>query len=131
LVQILDELQHRLAIGLACARCGRGLGYAAVLPGTAHVVSANRRLPKKERHGGIYDLDPLSAYEGRFEPWIEDADAGLGQVRPSEDPTRATGFAGRRTFECARCGACFVCTEHKLLRLWLDAIVNEEREIRL
>src|SRR5262249_20599110 len=101
-------------------------------PGTAHVQSGNRRVPQRRRLGGIYDLDRLSEYQGRFEPWVEDAQAGLGKVTPTGDaPGRYTGgFAGRRTYHC-RCGRRTTCTDRSLLRLLLCAIVEGEREVSL
>jgi hypothetical protein len=132
LVSSLDELRWHPSIGVACPKCGSGVGYIAVNVDTAHVVSANRRLPKRRRRRGIYDFDRLSEYQGRFEGWVEDAQAGLGKVTPTGDaPGRYSGgFAGRRAYRC-RCGSETTCTERQLLMVWLHAIVDGEREVPL
>jgi hypothetical protein len=132
LVATLEPLRFHPAIGMGCPRCGAGLGFCAVEPSTAHVVSANRRLHKSKRQGGIYDLDRLSTYQGRSEAWVEDAQAGKGKVRPTGDaPGQSTGLPGRRTYACRRCGAACTVRDRSLLSLYLGAVVDGDREVSL
>lgn len=131
LIHVLDQLQRHPALAVKCARCGKNLGFVAIKPGTAHVVSANRRKRPKDRYGGVWDLADIEPHRGRYEGWVEDSLVGKGSVQPTgSTPGRATGWPDRRTYTC-RCNAQYTKTDRELLRLILTALRNNDRAIYL
>jgi hypothetical protein len=131
----LDPLRLHPVLSVRCAHCERGLGFVALNTQGATLVSGNKRQPPRRRRGGIYDLDAITTAEGggrRLMGWQEDAEAGRGNVEPTgEAPTRRTGFAQRRAYQCPNCSNRVVLNNTRYLRLYLTAIERGDSEIRL
>ncbi len=127
----LDPLRLHPAMGVRCGRlsCGRGLGYVALDPNAARLLSGNRRQPRSKRGGGIHDLADISPHSGRFEGWVQDSEDRRGSVTATgEAPGQRTGLPQRRTYHCEGCGADYTLTNSRLLFLYLEAVERADPE---
>jgi hypothetical protein len=130
----LDPLRLHPALGVRCGRltCGRGLGYVALDPNAARLMSGNRRQPPSKRRGGIDDLADISPHSGRFEGWVQDSEDRRGSVRVTgEAPGQRAGLPQRRTYHCTGCGADYTLTNSRLLTLYLEAVERGDHEFRV
>lgn len=128
----LDPLRLHPALGVRCSKCEHGLGFVAVEPESARMMSGNRLQPPHLRRGGIYDLADKTPHKGRYEGWIQDAEDQKGSVTPTgEAPGQRTGLPQRRTYHCRGCGADYTVKNSRILALYLAAIARGDHEIRL
>jgi len=129
LADALDPLRTHRAVGVRCLKCGHGLGFVALAPTGARMVSGTRRSPKRQRLGGIYDLAAVTESSGGFEGWVDDAAHSRGPVVPTgEAPGQRSGLPHRRTYRCQECGSHRTLKNSTLLVLYLATTMAEKLE---
>lgn len=124
-------------------RCGRTLDWVAIAPLSDHglqLAHGTRLVPREQQRGGAYDI--LSGVpRSPFGPssaigtvtWVNDAEAGVGHVRPLPDGPYGKVYGLKAHFACPRRGCLIQKTllHTTLLQFWLTAVLMDERRISL
>jgi hypothetical protein len=137
--RLVDPLRPLLGEGPfpARGRCGHRLGWIALNPVPefqgALVVSADYAFPKKDRKPGAFGLKSADKTKTVWGTQIivEDSSHGRGFQTTPGVGTWGAGFGRKRIWRCRKCGKLAPMTNRRLIRLFLEAIIDDEREVQL
>jgi hypothetical protein len=137
LVEPVSRLTPYPSVRVRCPSCHETMGFVAIDPFFAHgpqVLSANRRLPPKDRRGGAFDLVKLVRPQIALPngAMVEDAAAGLGSVVPTPSGGWGDTFGLRREYRCRKCDwGPTAATNRHLLGLLLRAMEQGAGDLTL
>jgi hypothetical protein len=102
------------------------------------LVHGPRLKAPDQRQGGAFDIlagTPGTPFGSRVAmgtvTWVEDAQAGIGNVKPRPDGPYGAVFGLKATYECKKCAYRGTLLLATLLQYWLNAVIRNDRQIEL
>ena len=128
-------LKYYPAVRVRCEK-GHQLDWIGLAPYNDHglqLVHGPKLVPPRQRTGGFAIMSGSRGNRAAYgtATFVEDAAAGVGNVKPRPDGPYGDVFGLKCEFTCPKCGLSHVTLHVTLLRLWAEAVIENSREIRL